>query len=291
MNTMHANDRAWVATKKGLFELRRRRGGWAIEHVSFLGEPVSMCLPPAAGSPRMFASLTTGHYGTKVWASDDAGRAWTEVATPTYPPQPEGAPGPAWKLGLIWSMERSAGTLWAGTLPGGLFRSTDDGASWQLVESLWHRPERLGWFGGGYPDPGIHSICPHPQRDGELLLGISCGGAWSTRDGGAAWSLTAQGMRADFMPPAPHRALRSGTRRALVPAPRRHLAIHRQRRELAGSHDCAGLELRFRRRRAPARSRHRVVRAGAGRPVPRAGGRRDGRQPHARRRQDLRDAA
>jgi hypothetical protein len=91
--------------------------------------------------------------------------------------------------------------VWAGTLPGGLFRSEDAGRSWQLVESLWNRKERLGWFGGGYPEPGIHSICPHPTRAGELLLGISSGGAWTTRDGGANWDLTASGMRADFMPP------------------------------------------------------------------------------------------
>jgi photosystem II stability/assembly factor-like uncharacterized protein len=196
-----SNDRAWVATKKGLFELRRRGNAWAIEHVSFLGEPVSILLPPADGSARMLASLTTGHYGTKVWASDDAGRAWSEVAAPTYPKQPEGAEGPEWKLVLIWALERAAGSLWAGTLPGGLFRSDDDGASWQLVESLWHRKERLGWFGGGYPVPGIHSICAHPQRAGEMLLGISCGGAWTTRDGGDNWQITAKGMRANFMPP------------------------------------------------------------------------------------------
>jgi photosystem II stability/assembly factor-like uncharacterized protein len=196
-----SNDRAWVATKKGLFELRRRGSAWAIEHVSFLGEPVSIFLPPADGRPRMLASLTTGHYGTKVWASDDAGRAWSEVAAPTYPKQPEGAEGPEWKLVLIWSLERANGSLWAGTLPGGLFRSEDNGASWQLLESLWNRKERLGWFGGGYPVPGIHSICVHPQRTGEMLLGISCGGAWTTRDGGATWELSARGMRANFMPP------------------------------------------------------------------------------------------
>ena len=198
---MSTDDRAWVATKKGLFELRRRNKAWAIEHVSFLGEPVSMVLPPAAGSARMLASLTTGHYGTKLWASDDAGRAWREAAAPTYPPQPEGAEGPAWKLVLVWSLEQSDATVWAGTLPGGLFRSNDFGDSWQLVESLWNRKERLAWFGGGYPEPGIHSICPHPRRAGELLLGISCGGAWTTRDGCENWELTAKGMHADFVPP------------------------------------------------------------------------------------------
>jgi len=198
---MTTNDRAWVATRKGLFELRRRGGTWALEHASFLGEPVGMFLPPSRGDSRMLASLTTGHYGTKLHASDDAGRTWAEVATPTYPTQPAGAEGPEWKLALVWALERAGDTVWAGTLPGGLFRSTDFGRSWHLVESLWNRKERLGWFGGGYPVPGIHSICAHPQREGELLLGISCGGAWTTRDDGQTWALTASGMRADFMPP------------------------------------------------------------------------------------------
>jgi hypothetical protein len=198
---MSSDDRAWVATKKGLFELRRRQGRWSVAQVSFLGEPVSMFLPPAAGTSRMLASLTTGHYGTKLHASDDAGRTWREVATPSYPPQPDGAQGPEWKLVLVWALEQADGHVWAGTLPGGLFESADFGGSWRLVESLWNRPERLGWFGGGYPVPGIHSICAHPQRRGEMLLGISCGGAWTTRDGGANWELTARGMRADFMPP------------------------------------------------------------------------------------------
>lgn len=195
------HERAWIATKKGLFELRLRGIQWNVERISFLGEPVTMVLPPAAGDARMLASLTTGHYGTKVHASDDAGASWHEVATPAYPTQPAGAAGPEWKLVQLWSLEQAHGMIWAGTLPGGLFRSDDFGRSWQLVESLWQRPERLEWFGGGYPVPGIHSICPHPTRKGELLLGISCGGAWVTRDDGISWALAATGMKANFMPP------------------------------------------------------------------------------------------
>ena len=192
--------RAWIATRKGLFEMQRKAGSWVIENISFLGEPVSMVLPPQP-SGRMFAALNLGHFGAKVHASDDAGKSWHEVATPAYPAQPEGAAGPAWKLGLIWSMVGHGGTLWAGTLPGGLFRSNDGGESWQLVEALWMRPERLGWFGGGYDVPGIHSICPHPSVPGEMLVGVSCGGAWVTRDDGASWALQARGMAANYMPP------------------------------------------------------------------------------------------
>jgi hypothetical protein len=193
-------DRAWVATRKGLFELQRQASGWAVANVGFLGEPVSMVLPPTA-SGRMLAALNLGHFGVKVHASDDGGKSWQEVATPIYPAQPPEASGPAWKLVQIWSLESQGDTVWAGTLPGGLFRSDDRGASWQLNEALWHRPERTEWFGGGYDVPGIHSICPHPTRAGELVLGISCGGVWVTRDSGTSWALRAKGMRAAYMPP------------------------------------------------------------------------------------------
>ena len=197
---MNRNDRAWVATRKGLFELRPSGGTWRIQRVSFLGEPVTMLLPPDEQG-RMLAALNLGHYGVKLHASGDAGATWQEVSTPSFPEQPQAAAGPPWKLALIWSLERVGQEVWAGTIPGGLFRSADFGQSWQLVDALWQRAERLEWFGGGYDAPGIHSICPHPTQADEILLGISCGGAWRTIDGGTQWQLAANGMRADFMPP------------------------------------------------------------------------------------------
>jgi hypothetical protein len=223
------SSRAWVATRKGLFELRRRANAWAVERVSFLGEPVSMVLPPQP-SGRMLSALNLGHFGVKLHASDDTGASWHELPAPVYPKQPEGEPagGVAWKLVQIWALEAGPesrpgaadAALWAGTLPGGLFRSGDDGESWRLVEALSNRPGRAEWFGGGYDVPGIHSICPHPTRPGELLVGISCGGAWVSRDDGASWQLQADGMHAAYMPPDqaenpntqdPHRIVRSPT--------------------------------------------------------------------------------
>lgn len=203
-----------------------------------------MILPPQSDG-FMLAALNLGHFGVKVHASADAGASWEEVATPAYPPQPEAAEGVPWKLVQIWSLAASGDTVWAGTLPGGLFRSGDRARSWQLALPLWMRPERAEWFGGGYDVPGIHSICPHPQRDGELLVGISCGGAWVTQDDGATWKLQAQGMRANFMPPEragdqniqdPHSIVRS-TARPEVLWCQHHCGIWRSTDDAASWHE------------------------------------------------------
>lgn len=201
------SNRLWVATRKGLLGWQRDDTGvWRPNAAPpFLGDPVSQILhDPRDGA--LYAALNLGHFGCKLRRSDDGGTRWQELAAPAYPAKPDGDDDPVpWDLKLIWSLAAGGpeqpGVLWAGTIPGGLFRSEDRGASWQLVESLWQRPERRGWFGGGYDHPGIHSVLVDPRDSRCLLLGISCGGVWRSDDEGASWALSAQGMRAAFMPP------------------------------------------------------------------------------------------
>jgi len=69
------------------------------------------------------------------------------------------------------------------------------------VRSLWDHPKRKKWFGGGADLPGIHSICVDPRESQRVQLGVSCGGVWTTTDGGATWDCAGEGMRAAFMPP------------------------------------------------------------------------------------------
>lgn len=198
------SDRIRVATRKGLFTITRRGARWEIGAPAFLGDPVSMVLDDARDGT-LYAALNLGHFGVKLHRSRDDGKTWDELEAPVYPPQPEGAQGAPWKLVQIWSLETGGanenGTLWAGTIPGGLFRSRDHGDSWELVRALWDRPERLEWFGGGYDHPGIHSIMVDPRDARRVTVGISCGGAWTTDDAGERWRLAATGMRAGYMPP------------------------------------------------------------------------------------------
>ncbi len=197
-----------VATRKGLFTLDRAGAGrWHIVGSQFLGDPVTIVLDdPRDGT--LYAALNLGHFGTKLHRSEDGGENWQEVAAPSFPPQPSDgldATKPAPALHQIWALEPGGadepGKLWAGTIPGGLFVSPDRGERWHLVESLWNRPERAKWFGGGYDDPGIHSICVDPRDSKNVAVGVSCGGVWVTEDGGETWECRTRGMFAAYMPP------------------------------------------------------------------------------------------
>ncbi|MBX3394593.1 MAG: exo-alpha-sialidase [Phycisphaerae bacterium] len=206
--------RILVATRKGLMIYERAAGGaFQISKTAFLGDNVVFAMvDPRDGA--LYAALKHGHFGGKMHRSDDRGASWEEIGVPQYP-EPPGGKSPdvcparqieiPWKLDLIWVLAPGGmdqpRLLWCGTIPGGLFRSTDRGATWQLVQSLWENPARKHWFGGGYDFPGIHSILVDPRDSRRVTVGISCGGVWQTTDGGETWECRATGMRAAYMPP------------------------------------------------------------------------------------------
>ncbi|NUN15500.1 MAG: exo-alpha-sialidase [Myxococcales bacterium] len=202
----------YLGTKKGLFVLRRGENGrYIIQERAFLGDKV-VYVHPDSRNGFVYAALDHGHFGVKLHRfQPDSG--WKEITTPAFPPKPDGfvdknphtGQEVSWTVQLIWSLARGGadqpGVLWAGTIPGGLFRTADYGDSWQLVDSLWHHPTRQSWFGGGMDLPGIHSICVDPRDSRRVVIGISCAGVWLTEDSGQTWVTRAKGMRAAYMPP------------------------------------------------------------------------------------------
>ncbi len=194
------SDRLLAATRKGLFQMVRRAGSsWRVDRTSFIGDPVTMVLSdPRDGT--LYAALNLGHFGVKLHRSEDDGASWSEIQAPRYP---ESEDGPSMKL--LWSLELAGddrpGGLWAGSIPGGLFYSADRGDSWELNQPLWDMPEREKWFGGGYDDPGIHSICVDPRDSAVVRVAVSCGGVWESRDHGRSWKVMCDGMFAAYMPP------------------------------------------------------------------------------------------
>lgn len=198
-----------ISTRKGLFVAEPEAGTYHVTGGHFIGDNVSLAMVDPRGG--WYAALDHGHFGVKLHRSDDRGATWTEIATPAYPKQPEGEVQKnyfgiemKWSTSLIWALAPALdadGALWCGTIPGGLFRSDDRGASWRIVEALWFHPDRKKWNGGGRDHAGIHSICVDPRDPKTVAVAVSTGGVWRTRDGGASWTNTAHGMRAEYVPP------------------------------------------------------------------------------------------
>ena len=163
------SDKLVISTRKGLFTVARMPAGqWEIEGVDFLGDNVSLTLTDSRDG-RTYAALDHGHFGVKLHRSTANG--WEEISTPAYPPNPIN-----WSTARIWALAAGGadepGVIWCGTLPGGLFRSTDHGQSWQMVRALWDHPKRKQWMGGGADLPGIHSICVDPRFQAGVDRGI-----------------------------------------------------------------------------------------------------------------------
>lgn len=211
-----------VGTRKGLFTYRKTGGGWRAGPPAFLGENVvNVLTDPRDGT--MYASLRMGHFGPKMRRSSDGGASWEDIPYPRFAKEPSPMEMPSSAEGFaeymafqeerkkgpsvdtIWILAAGGpdepGVIWAGTMPGGLFKSEDRGDSWGLCEPLWNAPQREKWMGGGADLPGIHSIHVDPSDSSKLTLGVSCGGVWKSDDGGASWRQAGQGLRAAFMPP------------------------------------------------------------------------------------------
>jgi hypothetical protein len=150
-----------VATRKGLFTITRGAAAWSVSRVSFLGDNCTLAVH-----------------------------------------------GETDRLDVAPDMGDCAG--WKRSFGGALVRH-DAGRTVQirrqrrfvgiLNRPLWDDPLRERWSGGGAEYPGIHSICVNPRDPDDVVIGVSTGGAWTTRDGGRSWRIGGKGMRAEYMPP------------------------------------------------------------------------------------------
>ena len=131
---------------------------------------------------RLLAGAETG-----LLASDDGGRRW----------QPTGIEGRT-----VWQIFAGpyAGEVYVGTQPAGLFRSKDDGRTWEEIESFAHSPEAERWCVPVKPrQPGRARALVVDRVDPQRLwVGVEVGGVVSTKDGGGTWRLDLPGNNPDI---------------------------------------------------------------------------------------------
>ncbi|MFB9183964.1 WD40/YVTN/BNR-like repeat-containing protein [Dactylosporangium sucinum] len=182
-----------IGTEKGLFLARSDddRKTWRL---SAPHHAMNAIYAVAATRERLFASVTSSHFGPSVVTSDDLGATWQEPdAAPIAFPEDTGV-----ALERVWQLVPGP-RLWAGVQPSALFVSDDGGASFELVRGLWDHPHRPEW-GAGFGGQAIHTILPHPTDPQQVVVAMSTGGVYRTGDGGATWTPANRGIKAYFFP-------------------------------------------------------------------------------------------
>ena len=192
-----------VATRKGAFILRgensRRR--WKLGAPIQLGHIAHHLVQDPRERRSLLMSLRTGHLGPTMMRSRDAGRTWTEAASPpAFPKATEGQKAQVLDhtFWLTPGHVSEPGVWYAGSSPQGLFRSEDGGDTWHSVRGLNEHPEYSQWMGAvpnGTPDgPKLHSVLVDPRDKNHLYVAMSSGGVHESRDRGATWQALIKGL-------------------------------------------------------------------------------------------------
>ncbi|MEI2820158.1 MAG: exo-alpha-sialidase [Marmoricola sp.] len=183
-----------VGTRKGLWIGRSddARAEWTWSGPLFdLHEVYSVMI----SRQRLLAGTSLSWTGPLLQVSEDDGISWS----PTHIGFPEHVDA---SVERVWQLTPGLrpGEIWAGTEPGAIFKSIDNGQSFALVEGLWNHPHREHWQ-GGLGGQAFHTILPHPTDHDSVVAALSSGGCYLTTDGGASWHPRNNGIRAEFMPP------------------------------------------------------------------------------------------
>jgi photosystem II stability/assembly factor-like uncharacterized protein len=224
-------ERILVGTRKGTFTLEKSAGRWRPALAGHAGVGVNfVARDPNDGT--LWALLGHGHWGAKLSRSRDGGKTWADAPQLSYPDgarylgteipvdEASAAKGPEIRpatLLKLWCIAFGPpGHIYVGTIPGGLFASTDGGEHFELNRPLWNHESRGGdlfaggptstnpWFGTpaaeGEFAAGIHSIAVNPRDPKRILVAVSTAGVIETTDGGRTWRGRNKGMTNDYLP-------------------------------------------------------------------------------------------
>lgn len=128
------------------------------------------------------AAVGSNWFGAAIHRSSDLENWSQDEQGPSY--------GEERELSQIWTFHTLGDALLAGVAEAGLFRSEDDGRSWQPLDSLNEHRTRSEWM------PGFGGLCAHRILTGpdSTWVAISAVGVFRSDDGGESWQLKNDGV-------------------------------------------------------------------------------------------------
>ena len=153
--------------------------GWQVFH---------MTADTRSDPPRLYAAANNAWWGRSIARSADGGKTWEQRTPGLAFPEDMGL-----TVDTVWHVrpghESEPGVVYAGTAPGGLFRSEDWGESWASIDGINRHPLRQFW--SWVPDglSPLHSIEIDPRDPQHMYVAVSGGGSYETEDGGESWRM------------------------------------------------------------------------------------------------------
>lgn len=199
-----------VCTRKGLwfYESDPKRKTWKVDGPHFFGCVVHHAVLDPRDEKTILAAVRTGHLGPTLYRTTNRGKKWEELTPPkfaagaTIPGQPEKKRVVEHVFWLEPGHASQKGTWYAGTSPAALFKSTDNGATWEPNTAFNDGPQAAEWLiGDGTPDgQTLHSVNVDPRDHRVIYVSCSGGGTFFTEDEGASWKPLNRGVAMDFAP-------------------------------------------------------------------------------------------
>ena len=194
-----------IGTRKGAFILRgdKTRRTWKKPEAMQVGSIVHHMVMDPRDQRTILMTAHTGHLGPTIFRSTDLGKTWQEATKPpAFPKVPEGQKG----LVLNHNFWLSPGhpsepRVWyVGSSPPGLFRSEDDGMTWEAVRGFNEHSKwgsRADVPNEAPPDGStLHSIMIDPRDPKHIYIALSsaASGVFETTDKGENWKPLNKGM-------------------------------------------------------------------------------------------------
>ena len=167
--------RIYVGMHDGVCVIKSSDGGESWQKGP--GQPLAHAAARLTASPVVPGLAYLAAYEAGVYRTDDGGETWRHLgAYPTdYAHSVLAHPG-------------EGQTVYAGSEPAAILRSTDRGETWAECEGFREVPESSEWgFHSPTRDSHVRDLRVAPDDAGRLYAGIEVGGMVRSNDGGSSW--------------------------------------------------------------------------------------------------------